>query len=331
MNSEVVFEIARYAVNADKEVLLERLQLITQDGALFQSAPDGTKRACEGSDSTAVVAKDADLNEVRANQVTRIAGSRSLMEQLPLLLTLPGDAADADEWSDAMLDKHIAQSTADKDMYRVAYIGDERWYAYETVDGLKMLPENTSIAWQGEPAMKRIIGHLSFSEEGSMTSGTDMSTLGLITETVVAAFTHLDSYTDSLKIWSRDDDADTLVGWIMNGDIASHYSYGRDDDGAAMLAQLVVEAGLSEDKGVSIQGDALAAGVTQYGDTMGSSPTGRWRLSLGVDNPTIELALDRISETSSRLADIVTAGLRPESAQGRARAAALQELEGSDL
>jgi hypothetical protein len=298
----------------------------------LRTSADGSETRCDGTDVAALVGSDDALNEIRANQVTRIDAEQSLADQLPLLLKVPGDTSESAEWSAAMYDKHLDQSTIDKDFYRVAYVSDERWYAYTTTDGVRMLPENSPADWQEAPPMQRVLGDLSYSEEGGMASGSDISTLGLVTSAVVATFTHLDEYADVLTIWARGDDTQTLIDWILQGAIARHYDYGSDDDGAAMLAELILEAALSESKWTRIRGILLAAGLTTSDDPFGASPTGWWSLSLGLeDTEATDRLLNRLSARNTRMAEIVAAGRNPHSALAQARVAALKELEDVDF
>ena len=107
MSRDVQYEIARYAVDSDEEVLLERFHLVAERGSLFRLGIEGTEMACEHADAVAVIEADSALNEVRANQVTRIEGDQSIIDELPLLLAVPGDVTEASDWSTAMADEHL--------------------------------------------------------------------------------------------------------------------------------------------------------------------------------------------------------------------------------
>ena len=97
MGLEVVYEIARYAVDTNAEVLVERAQVLAENGPLRQRDLDGAETPCDEKDVSAVIAAYPSLNEIRANQVTRIEAQPSAFELLPFLLRAPGSADDLDE------------------------------------------------------------------------------------------------------------------------------------------------------------------------------------------------------------------------------------------
>ena len=67
-----MYEIARYGVDTDAEVLIERTQVLSRDGALWRRVDDEPETLCADTDVAAVIGADPVLSEVRADQVTRI-------------------------------------------------------------------------------------------------------------------------------------------------------------------------------------------------------------------------------------------------------------------
>lgn len=75
MNNDPVYEIARYDVSTDEEVLIERAQVLASDGELRIRVDDGPENLCAEIDLSAAIGADPVLSEVRANQVTRITAT----------------------------------------------------------------------------------------------------------------------------------------------------------------------------------------------------------------------------------------------------------------
>lgn len=145
MGTELVYEIARYSAQTDAELLIERAQVVTRDGALWRRVDDGPETRCPDTDVAALIGADPLLSEVRANEVTRISAEPEALRDLPLVLRVPGDGSDFDEsvWSEAMVKKHLDDSDGAnvRGVYRVVYVNDERWGAFTTSEGESLLPE----------------------------------------------------------------------------------------------------------------------------------------------------------------------------------------------
>jgi hypothetical protein len=183
MTSESDYEIARYDVRTEKEVLIERAQLFSQNGELRSRVNDGPEIVCSDTDVVAVIMADPVLNEIRANQVTRITGAPEVLQELPFLLQVPGHRDDFDEslWSEAMSDEHVTQDwVVQPGVHRVLYVNGARWCAWPTAEGERMLPEDWPLV-----RLTPRWGRLSFCENGSMTSGTDETIIGLATPSAV--------------------------------------------------------------------------------------------------------------------------------------------------
>jgi hypothetical protein len=135
-----------------------------------------------------------------------------------------------------------------------------------------------------------------------------------------------DEDSNQLILKRRGDDAAMVVDWLLGGLMVRDFWGDGDAEGRALMAQLFVEATCGAEPGAHIDGIKLAAGVTPYEDTFGSSISAEWTLSVSLDRDIIGRVLDLLSDLDPRIADIVTAGREPDSPQGRARAEALQEV-----
>lgn len=136
MTVGLVYEISRYDVSGDAEVVVGRAQLLASDGALWRRVDGGTLTRCAGVDVATAIGADPSLNEVRANQVARISAEPEALAELPLVLRVPGEVEDFDpsQWSTAMQELHEL-GHLDRDVYRVLYLNGKRWAAWSTPDG----------------------------------------------------------------------------------------------------------------------------------------------------------------------------------------------------
>jgi hypothetical protein len=143
MGTELVYEIARYGVQTDAVLLVERAQLVSRECALWRRLDNGPEIRCPGTDVAAVIGADATLSEVRANQVTRIMAEPVALRDLPIVLEVPGGGEDFDEslWSESMIERHISSDSWERDMCRALYVNEARWGAFTTSEGDRMLPE----------------------------------------------------------------------------------------------------------------------------------------------------------------------------------------------
>jgi hypothetical protein len=109
LSTGMLYEISRYDVQGDAEQLIEHATPFNKDGAIWCSAGDGVETRCVGTDVDTLIAADALLNEIRANQVTRIIGEPAVLQELPFVLRVPGHRNDFDEslWSEAMRHEHV--------------------------------------------------------------------------------------------------------------------------------------------------------------------------------------------------------------------------------
>jgi hypothetical protein len=220
MAADVIYEIARYDVGEDEEVLLERAQILRTDGSLSWRLDDRPPNAA--ADWMSLIRDEPALNEVRANQVTRITAASELVDELPFLLVSPGDRDDFDEdaWSDELRGKHVCQEwVIQTGLYRVLYVNGDRWCPWPTAAGDRLLPERWPTI-RLEPQW----AELSFSETGSMISGVDKTVLGVVSSRVAASGTEPDpgvGYDEQeVRVWRRDgsvaDDAHIFLEWLLD-------------------------------------------------------------------------------------------------------------------
>jgi hypothetical protein len=181
---ELLYDISRYNPSGDTEVLVERAQLLDIGGALWRRSGDGSEIRCSSDDVAAEINADLMLSEVRADEVTRIAAGAIALRLLPLLLHVPGEAADAYEdcWSEAMAKEHLhVLSFAERDVNRVLYVNGIRWGWFDTTDGHRLLPDKPEDFEQtnGQLPSLDTWGELTFGESASRTYGLDSTTIGL--------------------------------------------------------------------------------------------------------------------------------------------------------
>src|SRR5262245_22268377 len=127
MSDRIVYEIARYGVRGDDEVLLERAQVANAHGACLWRIDD--EKTVVGPDMTSAIRNEPTLNEVRANQITRITTTPELVSELPFLPASPGDRDDFDEyaWPDELHDKRVDQEWVNQTgLYRARHVGARR-------------------------------------------------------------------------------------------------------------------------------------------------------------------------------------------------------------
>jgi hypothetical protein len=247
-----------------------------------------------------------------------------VLQELPFVLRVPGHRDDFDEslWSEAMTDEHVTQEWVwQTGMYRVLYVNGERWSAWLTADGERMLPEDWPLI-----RLTPCWGHLRFCEWGSMVAGCAETVIGLATPSAVACATLIDEQDEEKDavLWRRGDtargDAALFVKWLLEG-VMWEGAGGFDE---AIPAQLFVDASMNDLNGVGIPGSRLAA-ECETGMGWGDEDSSEWRLELDLTPEAISAVLDLLAERSPELSNIVTAARDPASPAGVARCAALEE------
>jgi len=321
MTGQCVYEIGRYGVSTDEEILVERARLLSDNGELKLIIGDGRATACGSDDVAAVIGADPRLNEIRANQITRISASPEALNSLPFVLQVPGHIDDYDEslWSPLLADQHLDQEWEIlTGLYRVVYVNGDRWCPWHTADGDPVLPGDWPTV-----RLEPLWALVSFREWGSRTSGIATFSIGLATPAAVVSVLQLDELDRpdvqvSRRGDSAVDDAAQVMHWLLD---EGHFS-DPGDPMEELIAQLFVEATLAEQNGVSLPGSRLAAGSTaEFG--FGDSDSAEWMLALSMTPEMEDAALDILAARGPRLREIITAGREPESPAGQARKAAL--------
>jgi len=332
MGAELVYEIARYGVDTDTEVLIERAQVFSRDGTLWRRVDDGPETPCLGTDVAVVIGADPMVSEVRANEVTRITAKPEALRELPLVLRVPGRGDDLDKslWSAEMLYEHIDDSMgAERGAYRVLYVNGEPWSLYFTDEGDWLLPEPQGSDFEQQPHLDRIWAKLSFSEQASRMVGFDNTFIGLVTAGAVACVTLSDERDIQLvlELKRRGDDAAVFVEWLLEGWLTNQYRGGcsRID---LLLTQLFVETAVNDRNGESFAGSYLVAGTesSDKGDYL-VLDSSEWNLELDLEPAMIDAVLGLLAQRSSQHSDIVTAARDPASPASLARQAALEYWE----
>jgi hypothetical protein len=329
---EQLYEISRYDPSADTEVLVERAQLIKKGGELWRRSRDGSGIRCSSVDVAAEIEADPTLSDVRANEVTRITAGKDALRLLPLLLRVPGDSSDFEEarWSQVMRETHLEEALGvERGAYRVVYVNGDRWGAFDTTDGVRLLPDDSGhwAGYNGELPSLDGWGQLTFGESASRTYGLDIATIGLATPGLVVCTALPDEQDADIRLEPRGDDAETFLNWLLHGSLTDNYF--SCEFGEALLAQLFVEVMDGGEYGV-ISGDFLVAGLD--GDLsdlgmMGIYSSSEWTLDVILDKTMADAVLDRLDARGGRLRDVVTAARDPESPAGKARRAAVEQLE----
>jgi hypothetical protein len=315
--------VERFDVSGEEESLIERVELVREGSTLVFRNGAAEVRLLNSDDVTAAIAAEPALHEIRANQVTRIRADGSAYDELPFLLRIVGDPNDFDEclWSEAMLEEHLSDTGEEclldtsAPSVRVAYVNGERWSPYRTDDGPRMLSEETTPL--------KVWGEL-YCEERSI--------IGLVTPLVVAAlyipdtFGADDSAGNSVALWRRPGDrageASILANWLLDW---VPRQCGIDDEAhRQMLAQLFVERAV---RGVGAEDfplTYLAAGHREQPEEVADAV---WNLHVRIlPGETLDLTASLIAGRNPEMAAIVSAARNPNSPEGMARRAAVQEL-----
>lgn len=325
MAEDFIYKVSRFTVDTDEEVLAEHAELVREKENLVLRVDGGPDRTLGTNEVPAAIAGEPVLSEIRANQVTRINAGGIAFDELPFLLSVPGDPDDFDGtlWSDTQADEHTRQDwVVQPGRCRVAYINESRWCPWPTDDGPRMLPEEWPMV-----GLSSTWARVTFCETGSMTSGTDEVTLGLVTPRVVAACRNPDAGSLEVAVWPRNGDStgdsEIVARWLLEW---LPESYSNTDDFKALMAQLFVEAACHGQSGKELSGSRLAAGWNiQLG--FGDTDTSEWNLALNLPGAATSLALDLVEQRGGTLSAIVTAGRMPNSPEGKLRQAALKKWE----
>lgn len=276
MAAEMVYQIARYTAHPGAETLIERFQI--DDSAV-----------CAG-DAAAVIAADADLNEIRADRLTRITAAAEVEAALPLVLTAVGPG--------------------------LLYVNGERWAAFPGSDGpLRLLPADGPAV-----ALRQSWLRLSFTGTAGTVSGRECTELGLATPLVA-----VDAGGRAVRIWRRavrpatpDGDAQVVLSWLRGNAVSDRV--GADTD---LLVQLFIEAAAAQGRRRSWDGEFLAT-LTGSAECAGATADSEWNLTVDLAPDVVEAVLAGIADSDPRWRYAIVAASDPESPAGRVRRAILE-------
>lgn len=322
-----IYVIERLDVSGEEEVLIERAELVREGTALVCLVQGSEERILEFIDVPSAIAGDPVLSEVRANQITRITATDVVYEELPFILRVPGDPADFDAtlWSEAMMEEHTTTDGLGKNVFRVAYVNGQRWCAYPAVGGgSRMLIEYELI-----PGVPEVRERASLTINDAVLGQEDRFEIGPTTQLAVVAthvrYESLIPDTKSVGMWRRAadpaEDAAMLADWLT--DCVPKQLGSRGEAYRHMLAQLVVEVAVRQNKKEEIPANYLAAG---HPDQPVDADNTIWNLWLYIPAETSALLADIIAQRGPAMADIVIAATNPDSPQGRSRRAAVEAL-----
>jgi len=196
MRADEYYEIARFASAADATPL-ERIRLLSRDGALMLRGTDGDETQCSGADIAAVISSTASLREIHGGKENRIDCSLDVAAQLPFLLE--------PLWHSGNYDDIFAE------------INGATWMAYPTLDeSYVMLP-----GWDPyeAPEMNPCWAEL-YVEEGERRPLIGWAAIGLVTAGVAVEYARHDfcgmGGRSAVAITQFDDFATVFVDWLLN-------------------------------------------------------------------------------------------------------------------
>jgi hypothetical protein len=206
MSATVVYEIALYESRKKAEpVLLDRLQLIAQNGALRLRDTDGNETLCKETDIASTIASTPALRKVPAGQEARITCGEDLMGQLPVLLEpIPAGAG--------------------------LFVNGKAWDAFPTVDGDDvMLPGKCD--WRA-PEMNPCWAEYRCAEGGRNFENqlVGFSSIGLLAPGIAIEHGRTDYGGNggavAVSITSFDDFATAFIDWLLRTPILSDFWQG---------------------------------------------------------------------------------------------------------
>ena len=196
MSGKVVYEIARYKGQKKADpVLLERLQLIAQDGALRLRDAAGNEIPCKETDIASAIGATPALRKVPKRQQARITCGEDVLGQLPALLELiPDDAS--------------------------LFVNDKAWDAFPTVDSEHvMLPGKCD--WECAPEMNPCWAEYRCAEGGREFESqlVGFSSIGLLAPGIAIEHGRTDyggnGGVAAVSITPFDDFAATFIDWLL--------------------------------------------------------------------------------------------------------------------
>lgn len=331
MSGEVIFEIARFGVDTDEEVLIDRAQLLRNDAVLVWRVDDGQETLCDTTDVVTAIGEIPALRDVNPDQVTRVVARPEVAQELPLALLPTGYWKDIDEslWSEAMSSEHLdidGWEARSADPYRAIYVNEQRWHS----TGDLLLPgDGKQTMLTSEWAWTSVF------ESGTMNSGITNGAIGLLTPTIVAEictpdggdFVDEDEPLSTTTITQWDGRSETagqlLASWVTSGPAQFYFYYDGTHADPKFFVQLFIEAASSDELRVSCTARELIAAsgfemdYFRRGD--GEPPYCDFGLGLNIERPVIDAALMAIAKEDTVYANMITAARHPDSPEARAR------------
>ena len=326
--TDFTYVIERFDVSGEEEELIERAELVREGDALVCLVQGHEERTLEASDVPLAIAGEPVLSEIRANQVTRITVNDAVYDELPFILSVPGDPDEfnASLWSEAMREAHTTIVGAERKMLRrVAYVNGLRWFAFPTVGGgSRMLLESE---WQAGVPDTREWARLTIAED--VLGQEDSLRIGRTTQlAVVAKHTRTESMMTGPKpvVLCRSaadpaEQAAMTVDWLLDW-VPEQFGF-ESEAHRRMLAQLLVEVAIRRNTEEKIPSSYLAAG---HRDQPANGCDLIWSLRLYLSDETRALVAEILAQRGPAMAEIVTAATNPESPEGRSRRSAVEAL-----
>ena len=252
-----------------------------------------------------IVRQVESLHAISTHELTRVHAAPELAARLPLLLRpIAVDAGPPEPaWPDDVVEEEIWdwELSLGPSVTPVLYVNDARWAWWPGKNGPIPLPVDPD---SDMPAFERRWAHLTFSEAGSMTSGLDKTSIGLVTPSLVCSITSRDEDDPSPPHLEevRQSPAEYVVQWLLDtGDYTSDLLDvwdGRED----LLARLFIGAALGDFNGKPVPGDSLMPG-----DNFGTFDTSEWTLTLDMPADELREAARLIAARPSVPPDVQTA------------------------
>ncbi|QRY53804.1 hypothetical protein [Mycolicibacterium septicum] len=221
-----MYEIARYKGDKADAALLERLQLIAEDGALRLRDADGNETPCKGTDIASTIGSTPALRKVPKHGQARITCSEDVVGQLPVLLEPIPDGAGL-------------------------LVNGKTWEAFPTVDrDAVMLPGHCD--FECAPEMNPCWAEYCCAEGGRSFEAqlVGFSSIGLLAPGIAIEQGRTDyggnGGAAAVSITSFDDFAATFIDWLLRTPILSGFWHG-DRDITSPDVDLFAEAAVATD------------------------------------------------------------------------------------
>lgn len=305
MVDNLLYEITRYRADA-AETPIEQLQLSRDGTMLRRDGGAATGTVSDDDDPVAMIATEADFNEIRPDQITTVSAAPEIAELLPLILTAPG-------------------SPDGLDGSRTLYVHGNRWAAVRTPDGAdRLLPADWATVAQDRSWLR-----ITFVEAGGPACGHHAVELGLATPAVLVDVAQLDSRADgdqpTVRVWQRGrtpaDDAQVIVSWLHHNALSAHLGVDAD-----LLVYLFIETAVAGRQEPWVCDGELLATLASSAGYVGTSLSSQWRLTIRLPRAVIEAVLDAIADSGPQWRYAITAARDPESPAGRVRQTLLADL-----